>query len=116
MSLDRTELLKVHPAARLNADGQCCGRKPHEYARPHRLFCSRCDRSYDVDSKVQVPNFAWVTRGDGFSLCQASAGAKIVTEMWTHQKGSGLDQDTYRLVVLDEIDAFNAKYQETFAP
>lgn len=46
--------------------GRCCGRKPIEYKRPPHLFCFRCCRSYDVETKLQQGNWAWVADGDGF--------------------------------------------------
>lgn len=114
MSFDQADLLKVHPARKLDGD-TCCGRKTVPYPRPAVLFCSVCDRSYDPVSLAQVPNFSWVVLGDGFVLHKASAGAKIVAEMKKYQKGSGLDEDTYRMVVREEVEAFNVKYQEICA-
>jgi hypothetical protein len=46
--------------------GRCCGSKPIEYKRPAHLFCSGCCRSYDVETKFQQENWAWVRDGEGF--------------------------------------------------
>lgn len=49
----------------LNDKGQCCGRKPIVYKRDHFLFCDRCHRSYDLTTKQQIPNWAYVSDGAG---------------------------------------------------
>jgi hypothetical protein len=45
----------------LNDRGQCpaCHHKPIPYKRTRHLFCPRCDRAYDMDSGVQIDNWAW---------------------------------------------------------
>jgi hypothetical protein len=43
----------------MNAKGQCCGTKPIVYKRTKHLFCCRCNRAYDLDTKVQISNWAW---------------------------------------------------------
>ncbi len=50
---------------RLNAKGRCCGRKPIEYKRDPHLFCTRCSRAFDVNTKEQIPNWAFLDAGNG---------------------------------------------------
>ena len=53
----------------LDDKGRCCGRKPIHYKgrlATRQLFCCRCDRSYDVDTKQQRENFAWKKEGSEF--------------------------------------------------
>lgn len=50
----------------LDDKGRCCGRKPIHYKgrlATRQLFCCRCNRSYDVDTKQQRENFAWEKEG-----------------------------------------------------
>lgn len=47
-------------------DGRCCGKQPLTYKRRHMLFCTRCSREFDMDTKEQRPNFAW--RFDGVTF------------------------------------------------
>lgn len=49
----------------LNDKGQCCGRKPLAYKRPHRLYCPRCDAQYTPDG-IQSANWAWTAKDGGF--------------------------------------------------
>ena len=57
----------IYAARSLNAQGQCCGRKPLVYKRPtHFLFCCRCDTAYDPSGK-QIQNWAWKTAPGGFT-------------------------------------------------
>lgn len=52
----------------INEKGQCCGRKPLAYKgrrADRQLLCCRCDRSYDLDTKQQRENFAWVRNEAG---------------------------------------------------
>jgi hypothetical protein len=44
---------------------KCCGRKPLVYLRKQMLFCSRCDREYDLKTGEQIPNWAWKRNSDG---------------------------------------------------
>lgn len=40
--------------------GRCCGRKPMVYKKPEpHFFCPRCNRSFNLYTKDQVPNWAW---------------------------------------------------------
>lgn len=55
---ERTEERMTEPN-KLDEKGRCCGRKPIVYRRPPQLFCSRCDRSFDVDTGLQRENWAW---------------------------------------------------------
>jgi hypothetical protein len=53
----------------INNAGQCCGRKPVVYKgrMSHRgLFCGRCCRHYDFDSREQIENWAWKRNGAVF--------------------------------------------------
>jgi len=47
----------------LDSKGRCCGRKPLEYRGswhgPRQYFCTRCDRSFDLDTGKQIENWAW---------------------------------------------------------
>ena len=45
--------------SKLDDKGRCCGRKPIRYKRSGRLFCSRCDREYLIETGEQVESFAW---------------------------------------------------------
>jgi hypothetical protein len=51
---------------RINEKGQCpvCLRKPLRYTGRQRrterqFFCCKCDRSFNLDTGVQMENFAW---------------------------------------------------------
>lgn len=47
---------------RLNEKGQCpyCKKKPLFYKKPTtHYFCARCDRSYSVETKEMIENWAW---------------------------------------------------------
>lgn len=53
--------------AHLNERGQCCGRKPLIYKRPHHyLYCTRCSASLNPVTGKQEPNWAWEADGDAF--------------------------------------------------
>lgn len=56
----------MKPPRALNEKSQCCGRKPIVYKRDRHFFCHRCSRSYDIDSKQQIPNWAWKAVEGGF--------------------------------------------------
>lgn len=50
----------------IDEKGRCCGRKPLHYKGgswrydgPPQLFCTRCDRSYNPETKEQQANWAW---------------------------------------------------------
>ncbi len=56
----------------LDDKSRCCGRKPLTYRTSHDPFakapyhfCSRCDRSYDMNG-AQIENWAWKREGDSF--------------------------------------------------
>lgn len=51
---------------KLDNKGRCCGRKPIPYKRPPRLFCDRCDRSYNAATKEQIENWAWEQSDEGW--------------------------------------------------
>lgn len=51
--------------ATLNEKGQCCGRKPIVYKRPHRFFCTRCCAEFDPSGE-QVGNWAWQADGKDY--------------------------------------------------
>ena len=44
---------------KLDKKGRCCGKKPLIYKRNRILFCDRCDRSYGIETKEQVSNWAY---------------------------------------------------------
>lgn len=51
----------VVSARNLDHRGRCCGRKPIKYKRdggPH-YFCPRCNRSYDLVTQRQIPNWCY---------------------------------------------------------
>lgn len=50
---------------KLNYLGRCCGRKPIVYKRDPHLFCDRCSRAFDVNTKEQIPNWAYMDAGNG---------------------------------------------------
>lgn len=49
----------------INENGKCipCGIKPLKYtgrvSSERQYFCHRCDRSYNLDTGEQRPNWAW---------------------------------------------------------
>ena len=51
--------------AKLDDKGRCCGRKPIVYkskwstAEGPQKFCTRCDRSFHLETGEQIPNWAW---------------------------------------------------------
>lgn len=60
-----TAIYETAVAKQLDDNGRCCGRKPIEYKRPkHKLFCVRCDASYDPQTGRQVENWAYVANED----------------------------------------------------
>ncbi len=65
------------PRAKLDSAGRCCGRKPLVYKRPHHLFCSRCDRSFDPITKQQIVNWAWECRDGCWLKVYPDAGTEI---------------------------------------
>ena len=52
----------------MDSKGRCCGRKPLVYKRDGYLFCFRCDKAYDINTKQQIENWAWMRAADGFVL------------------------------------------------
>jgi hypothetical protein len=52
--------------SRLDEKGRCCGRKPLTYLRDKHYFCTRCSRSFDLNTKGQIDNWAWKRQGDEF--------------------------------------------------
>jgi len=53
-------------AKQLDDKGRCCGRKPIEYKRPrHKLFCDRCDATYDPATGKQGESWAYRANEDG---------------------------------------------------
>jgi hypothetical protein len=50
----------------LSTRGRCCGRKPILYKLERRLFCPRCDRAYDPETRMQIENWAWKLRDGKF--------------------------------------------------
>ena len=57
---------KVYPARSLDDAGRCCGRKPIVYKREHFLYCHRCNAAYDLSTKHQKANWAWLAVEGGF--------------------------------------------------
>jgi len=56
----------------IDEKGRCCGRKPLKYKggawnspRHPQLFCFRCDRAYDLETGIQIENFAWKKDANG---------------------------------------------------
>lgn len=51
---------------------RCCGRKPLTYktarhtGTPPHFFCATCDRAYDLETRQQIPNWAWTDVGGIF--------------------------------------------------
>jgi hypothetical protein len=49
----------------LDDKGRCCGRKPMLYkshnstSTGRHRYCPRCDRAYDFEENMQIPNWAW---------------------------------------------------------
>ncbi len=51
----------------MNEKGQCCGKKPILYKGKYpvgsgkypQLWCSRCGRAYDPETKEQIENWEW---------------------------------------------------------
>lgn len=52
--------------AEMDEHGRCCGRKPRPYKRDGQLFCGRCHATFDMETKRQVPSWAWRADGDAF--------------------------------------------------
>ena len=59
-------LLAMAVPARMLADGRCCGRKPLVYKRDGHHFCTRCCRSYSLQTSAQMTNWAWKPVECGF--------------------------------------------------
>ena len=66
----------IRAPARVNAKGQCCGRKPIPYKRPPHLFCPRCNRAFDPTTGEQIANWAWRIVGDGFQSTSKRIASK----------------------------------------
>lgn len=49
----------------LDEKDRCCGRKPIVYKKQNILFCHRCDKEFDKETKKQIPNWAWKQNPDG---------------------------------------------------
>lgn len=62
----------------LDEKGRCCGRKPVTYrgrnttSEGPQRYCTRCDRSYDLEENEQIPNWAWKQSTDGEWHCQTN--------------------------------------------
>ena len=75
---------RKHPEGmeHLDEKGRCCGRKPLIYKREGEYFCPRCDRSFDIVTRKQKPNFAWAENQDGsferYAGPAESSGVKLV--------------------------------------
>jgi hypothetical protein len=112
VTFDAEALLVPQPAAALDDQGRCCGRKPLEYKRPPQLFCSRCNRSYDPATLAQQPNFAWVEHGGNYRRSMTSVLAAVATDAWSHHKDSGMNRDDFADVVQDIVNEFRDKHRE----
>jgi hypothetical protein len=66
-------------AKSLNGKGQCCGRKPIIYKRPHHLFCPRCNAAFDPADGKQVSNWAYKNAGVGRFEAHTTAGSPAVS-------------------------------------
>jgi len=55
--------MNITPAKQLNEKGQCCGRKPLVYKRKKKLFCTRCDASFDIETGQQIESFLYKKTG-----------------------------------------------------
>lgn len=74
---------------RLDQHGRCCGRKPLVYKRPyHRLFCCRCSAAF-MPNGVQVANWAFVAKGDGFVSSELCVKAAEATAAWGNKPAIG---------------------------
>lgn len=60
---------RIYEPAKLTI-GRCCGRKPLTYKRDAHHFCTRCSRSFDLQTKEQIPNWAWARLDSGFQSTQ----------------------------------------------
>jgi hypothetical protein len=64
MKRQEFEYNKDYPSTKLNSKGQCCGRKPLVYKRPHfHTFCCKCHRSHN-EAGEQINNWAWLVASD----------------------------------------------------
>jgi hypothetical protein len=63
----------VTAAKTLNDRGQCCGRKPIVYKRPHHLYCARCNASFSPETNKQIPNWAYYRLDEERFECRTSA-------------------------------------------
>ena len=54
---------------KLDEKDRCCGRKPIIYKKSPftGYFCTRCYRSYDLKTKIQIENWAYPHLVDGKS-------------------------------------------------
>jgi hypothetical protein len=77
-----SETCDALPPAHLDEAGRCCGRKPRPYLRDGHLFCSRCDRSYDIRSGRQVQNWAWREMAAGFIPSHTHLGSVVVSDSY----------------------------------
>jgi hypothetical protein len=57
----------IAPRSCVGDTERCCGRKPIPYKRDGKWFCPRCDAAYRMPSGEQIPNWAWLRSGDGFT-------------------------------------------------
>lgn len=64
---------RTRRVAALDQRGRCCGRKPITYRRERRLFCDRCNASFDTDTGRQAENWAWRADGDAFIATHPTA-------------------------------------------
>lgn len=71
---------------KLSPNGRCCGKKPIVYKTAHyapggpQLYCDRCYRSYNLESREQISNWAWEKRGDEFVATPLARGRYVVEE------------------------------------
>lgn len=59
--------------ASLDEKGRCCGRKPIIYKRPRpgHYYCCRCHRHFNLETGIQVENWAWKYGQGGFVSTKA---------------------------------------------
>jgi len=68
------------PARSLGGDGLCCGATPQNYNTEmsfypggSKKFCTRCGRSFDSKTGLQIKNWAWRRSEDGTMFVRIGA-------------------------------------------
>jgi len=42
----------IYPKLSLDDKDRCCGKKPLVYKRYPHFYCTRCDRAFDLETKI----------------------------------------------------------------